>query len=92
MGGRDARVYADKHKDAPRPAFEPVLDAMLPALERKLPVAFDASVDREIRRALAIAKEFNLDPIVSRVAPLAEWHDCFEKMERGVDVKAVLEP
>ena len=63
---RDARAYADRHKDAPRPVFEPVLDAMLPALERKIPVAFEAGEEREIRRALAIAKEFNLDPIVDR--------------------------
>jgi imidazolonepropionase-like amidohydrolase len=72
---RDARVYADKHKDAPRPAFEPVLDALLPALERKQPVAFEANVDREIRRALAIAKEFNLDPIVSGAAEAAAVAD-----------------
>jgi imidazolonepropionase-like amidohydrolase len=62
---RDARAYAEKHKDAPRPVFEPVLDAMVPALERRIPVAFEASEAREIRRALAIAKEFNLDPIVT---------------------------
>lgn len=68
---RDARGYADRHKDAPRPAFEPVLDAMLPALERKLPVAFEAGADREIRRAMAIAKEFNLDLIVTGAAEAA---------------------
>ena len=28
---RDARGYSDRHKDAPRPVFEPVLDAMQPA-------------------------------------------------------------
>ncbi len=36
--------------------------------------------------------QINLDRIISRVAPLAEWHDCFEKMEQGVFVKAVLVP
>ena len=30
----------------------------------KIPVAFDASEEREILRALAFAKEFNLDPII----------------------------
>ena len=44
--------------------FEPALDALAPALERKMPVAFDASEEREILRALAFAKEFNLDPII----------------------------
>ena len=72
---RDARGYADRHKDAPRPVFEPVLDAMLPALERKMPVAFEASAEREIRRALAIAKEFNLDPIVTGAAEAAAAAD-----------------
>lgn len=68
---RDARAHADRHKDAPRPVFEPVLDAMLPALERKIPVAFEAGEEREIRRALAIAKEFNLDPIVTGASDAA---------------------
>ena len=47
-----------------RGRFEPVLDALAPALERRVPVAFDASEEREILRALAFAKEFNLDPII----------------------------
>jgi imidazolonepropionase-like amidohydrolase len=59
-----AHAFADRHKDAPLPAFEPVLDSLEPALEGKLPVAFDAAEAREITRALAMAKEFNLDPII----------------------------
>jgi imidazolonepropionase-like amidohydrolase len=62
---RDARVWADKHKDQARPEFEPALDALVPALERRMPVSFDAGEFREILRALAMAKEFNLDPIVT---------------------------
>jgi hypothetical protein len=31
-----------------------------------MPVAFDANEEREIVRALALAKEFNLDPIIVR--------------------------
>jgi imidazolonepropionase-like amidohydrolase len=62
---KDARAFADRHKDAPRPALEPALDAIIPALERKVPVAFDADSEREILRALAMAKEFNLDVIIS---------------------------
>ncbi|HYN10451.1 MAG TPA: amidohydrolase family protein [Vicinamibacterales bacterium] len=72
---RDARAYAERHKDAPRAVFEPVLDAMLPALEKKLPVAFEVSAEREIRRALAIAREFNLDPIVTGAAEAAATAD-----------------
>jgi imidazolonepropionase-like amidohydrolase len=62
---KDARAWAEKHKDQPRPAIEPALDALVPALERKMPVSFEAGELREILRALALAKEFNLDPIVT---------------------------
>jgi imidazolonepropionase-like amidohydrolase len=72
---REARAYAEKHKDAPRPVVEPVLDAMVPVLERKIPVAFEAAAEREIRRALAIAKEFNLDPIITGASEAAATAD-----------------
>ena len=62
---KDARAWTEKHKDQPRPGFDPALDALVPALDRKMPVSFDASELREILRALAMAKEFNLDPIVT---------------------------
>ena len=62
---KDARTWADKHKDQPRPDFDPALDALAPALDRKMPVSFEAGELREILRALAMAKEFNLDPIVT---------------------------
>jgi imidazolonepropionase-like amidohydrolase len=62
---KDARAWAEKHKDQARPEFEPALDALVPALERKMPVSFEAGELREILRALAMAKEFNLDPIVT---------------------------
>ena len=38
---------------------------MLPAIERKMPVAFEANESREILRALEMAKELKLDPIVT---------------------------
>jgi len=61
---KDARAFAERRKEAAAGPFEPVLDALAPALERRVPVAFDASEEREILRALAFAKEFNLDPII----------------------------
>jgi alcohol dehydrogenase/L-iditol 2-dehydrogenase len=36
--------------------------------------------------------QLNLDPVISRVAGLPEWLNCFEKMERGEYIKAVLKP
>jgi imidazolonepropionase-like amidohydrolase len=61
---KEARAFAERRKDGAVGPFEPVLDALAPALERRVPVAFDASEEREILRALAFAKEFNLDPII----------------------------
>jgi imidazolonepropionase-like amidohydrolase len=49
----------------PRPTFDPSLDAIQPALARSLPVAFEATLAREILRALNMAKEFNLDPVIT---------------------------
>ncbi len=42
--------------------------------------------------ALLAAGQINLDPIISRVAPLDNWRDCFDGMHTGRYVKAVLEP
>lgn len=61
---KDARAWADKHKDQPRPTLEPALDGLTPALEGRMPVMFEAGEFREILRALALAKEFTLDPMI----------------------------
>jgi len=48
-----------------RPSFDPALDALQPALAGRLPVAFEAGLQREVVRALDMAKEFKLTPIVT---------------------------
>ncbi len=48
-----------------RPIHDATLDAMQPALAGRLPVAFEADAMREILRALAMAKEFKLDPVIT---------------------------
>ena len=48
-----------------RPNYDASLDALKPALDGKLPVAFEANAAREIMRALDMAREFKLDPIVT---------------------------
>jgi imidazolonepropionase-like amidohydrolase len=85
---KDARAYAERRKDAPVGGFEPVLDALAPALERKMPVAFDASEEREILRALAFAKEFNLDPIIVGGAEAASVIDDLKTARARVIVSA----
>jgi imidazolonepropionase-like amidohydrolase len=44
---------------------DPALEALEPALARKMPVAFEANETREILRALTFAKELKLDAIVT---------------------------
>lgn len=75
---REARAHYARGGPGQRPVFEPALDALVPVLERQLPAAFEAGAAREIDRALAVAAEFNLDPIIvgasgaaSRTAELA---------------------
>jgi imidazolonepropionase-like amidohydrolase len=48
-----------------RPNYDPTLEALQPALRGRLPVAFQANLSREIIRALDIAEEFKLDPVIT---------------------------
>jgi imidazolonepropionase-like amidohydrolase len=85
---KEARAFAERRKDAAAGAFEPVLDALAPALDRRVPVAFDASEEREILRALAFAKEFNLDPIIVGGAEAANVIDDLKAAKARVIVSA----
>ncbi len=42
--------------------------------------------------ALLASGRLNLDAVLNRVAPLAEWHEVFEEMHAGRIVKGVLHP
>lgn len=42
--------------------------------------------------AMITSGQIDLEPFASAVCALDQWHDCFEKMERGEYVKAVLTP
>ena len=57
--------YARSKTAASRPPYDPALTALKPALEGKLPVAFEADAAREILRALDMAQEFKLDPVIT---------------------------
>lgn len=70
---RDAEAqYQKSGAKGPRPVIEPALDALKPALAKQIPVAFDVNEAREIDRALAMAAEYGLDPIVVGAAYAAE--------------------
>jgi imidazolonepropionase-like amidohydrolase len=67
----DARHYQlemakfERVKSGPRPVYDAALEALQPALTRRVPVVFEADTFREILRALALAREFSLDPVVT---------------------------
>jgi imidazolonepropionase-like amidohydrolase len=60
--------YGRSNGNSNRPVHDASLDALQPALARRIPVAFDADQSREILRALNMAKEFNLDPVITGAA------------------------
>ena len=66
--GHHQQERAAYEKSAPgsmaRPIHDPGLEALQPAVGRKLPVVFEADGRVEIRRALALARELGLDAII----------------------------
>ena len=58
-------AYAKNPRGMRRPGPDPSLEALQPVLQRQIPVVLEASSKREIERALDLAKEFNLRPIIA---------------------------
>jgi imidazolonepropionase-like amidohydrolase len=58
-------AYAKAPRGMRRPEPDPSLEALQPVLQRQIPVVMEASSEREIERALDLAKEFNLRPIIA---------------------------
>jgi imidazolonepropionase-like amidohydrolase len=67
LDARHQQLVTQKAAKTPgvRPPYDPALDALQPALDGRLPVAFEAETAREISRALAMAGEFKLDPMIT---------------------------
>jgi hypothetical protein len=68
----DAQYYRDRmaaHTRNPRgtqrPTYEPSLEALQPVIAGTMPVVFRASTQREIERALDLAREFRLRAIIA---------------------------
>lgn len=59
------QAYARNPRGMQRPAFDPSLDALQPVIAGTLPVVFRASTQREIERALDMAKEFSLKAVIA---------------------------
>jgi imidazolonepropionase-like amidohydrolase len=59
-GRHYAQSWAAWKPGLPRPALDPTLEALQPALKGEMPVCFTADSDVEILRAIALADEFGL--------------------------------
>jgi imidazolonepropionase-like amidohydrolase len=59
------QIYARSPRGLRRPEQDRSLLALLPALSREMPVVMHVNTEREIRRALDLAEEFNLRVIIS---------------------------
>ncbi len=63
---RELKAAYDKNpRSMARVEFDPSLEALLPVLARTQPVIMQANTEREIIRALDLAKEFNIRPIIA---------------------------
>jgi imidazolonepropionase-like amidohydrolase len=59
------QIYARNPRGLRRPEQNKSLEALYPVLAREMPVIMHVSTEREIERALDLAKEFNLRLIIS---------------------------
>ena len=59
------QIYDRSPRGTRRPPIDRSLAALIPVLERKLPVVMYADREREILRALELAREFNLRTIIA---------------------------
>jgi imidazolonepropionase-like amidohydrolase len=59
------RAYDKNPLGMKRPEADKSLDALLPILNRAMPIVFNANTEIEIIRALDVAKEFNLNAIIN---------------------------
>lgn len=59
------KAYAANPKGMKRPEDDKSLEALIPLLNREMPVIFNANTENEIVRALDLAKEFNLKAIIA---------------------------
>lgn len=57
--------YEKNPRGMKRPEADKSLEALLPVLNRSMPIVFNANTEIEIIRAVDLAKEFNLNAIIS---------------------------
>lgn len=69
------KMYAANPRGMRRPAADRSLEALIPALNRQIPVIISANRANEIVRALDLAKEYNLRAIIAGGQEAAKFTD-----------------
>lgn len=59
------KMYAKDPRGMKRPESDATLEALIPIVNGKLPVVFNANSEREIIRVLDLVKEFNLNALIA---------------------------
>ncbi|MEP6902946.1 MAG: amidohydrolase family protein [Actinomycetota bacterium] len=59
------KMYAANPKGMKRPEADKSLEALFPVVNGTMPIVFNANIEREIVRALDLAKEFKLNAIIA---------------------------
>jgi len=59
------KMYAANPKGLKRPEMDKSLEALFPLINGAMPIVFNANTEREIVRALDLAKEFKLNAIIA---------------------------
>ncbi|MFN6964957.1 MAG: amidohydrolase family protein [Pyrinomonadaceae bacterium] len=59
------KQYAADPRGLPRPPVDRSLEALYPVIDRQMPIVFNAQSEKEIIRALDLAKEFDLRAIIA---------------------------
>jgi imidazolonepropionase-like amidohydrolase len=59
------KLYAANPRGMKRPDVDLSLQALFPVLDRQMPIVFNANREAEIKRALELAREFNLRAIIA---------------------------
>ncbi len=59
------KMYEKDPRGMKRPDADPTLEALIPIVNGKMPIVFNANTEREIIRVLDLIKEFNLNGIIA---------------------------
>jgi imidazolonepropionase-like amidohydrolase len=78
------KMYAANPRGMKRPDADKSLEALIPALNREVPVVFAANLENEIVRALDLAKEYNLRTIIAGGQEAGKFTDRLKAHDVGV--------